>query len=304
MANTFLTPTVIARQALATLYNTIVLAQLVWRDFDDEFQKIGRTVNVRRPAVFESEKFNRADGTTAQNIDETEVPIELDTIRNVTVAVTDEEMTLDILDFNEQVLAPMMEAIAQDVDGDLAEKLIETAREAGQIATITQNQKGELAANTVYNKAREILTRNKFPKSNRNAAISPEGTTSVLTDLLLVAANEAGTTDALREAEIGKIYGINSYETQEFGDGEGDKGEADGVAFHQTAVTLACRPLVEPKGVASNQVAVETFKSLSLRTVYQYNGEKKQDEVSVDTLYGIAVTRESGAVELDFGQGS
>jgi hypothetical protein len=304
VANTFLTPTVIARQALATLYNTIVLAQLVWRDFDNEFQKIGRTVNVRKPAVFESEVFDRSKGTKAQNIDETEVPIELDTIRNVTVAVTDEEMTLDILDFNTQVLAGMMEAIAQDLDGDLAESLVEAAREAGQVATITNNQEGHLAANTAYNKAREILTRNKFPRSNRTAGISPEGTSAVLSDKLLVAANESGDTDALREAEIGKIYGIDSYETQEFGDGRGDKGEADGVAFHQSAVVLACRPLVEPKGVASSQVAVESFKSLSLRTVYQYNGEKKQDEVSVDTLYGIAVTRENGAVELDFGQGS
>lgn len=304
MANEFLTPTVIARTALATLYNTIVLAQLVWRDFDNEFQKVGRTVNIRKPAVFESEKFDRNKGTQAQEINEDEVAVTLDTIRNVTVAVTDEEMTLDIISFQEQVLNPMMESIAQDMDADLAEKLVEMARSAGQIATITTNQEGHLAANTAYNKVREVLTRNKFPKSQRYAGISPEGTSSVLSDKLLVAANESGTTDALREAEIGRIYGIDSYETQEFGDGEGDKGEADGVAFHKTAVTLATRPLVEPKGVASNQVSVESFKSLSLRTVYQYNGHLKQDEVSVDTLYGIAVTRETGAVELDFGQGS
>lgn len=302
--NEFLTPTIIARTALATLYNTIVLAQLVWRDWDNEFQKIGRTVNIRKPAVFESEKFDRNKGTQAQDINEDEVAVTLDTIRNVTVAVTDEEMTLDIVDFQAQVLNPMMESIAQDIDGDLAERLVKVAREAKQLAPIGTNQEGHLAANTAYSKSREILSRNKYPRSNRNAAISPEGVTSVLEDKLLVAAHESGTTDALREAEIGRIYGIESYETQEFGEGNGPKGEADGVVFHQTAVTLAMRPLVEPKGVASNQVSVESFKSLSLRTVYQYNGQKKQDEVSIDTLYGIATTREDGAVELDLGQGS
>ena len=37
MANTFITPTVIAKTALAVLYNNAVLAGLVWRDFDSDF---------------------------------------------------------------------------------------------------------------------------------------------------------------------------------------------------------------------------------------------------------------------------
>lgn len=42
MANTLLTPSMIARRALATLYNQTVMAQLVWRDYEPEFAgKIG-----------------------------------------------------------------------------------------------------------------------------------------------------------------------------------------------------------------------------------------------------------------------
>jgi hypothetical protein len=300
MANTLITPTVIARTGLATLYNTIVLGGLVWRDFDAEFaSKVGRVVNIRKPAIFDAEIFDRSKGTQAQEIDEGEVAVELDTIANVTVAVTDEEMTLDIIDFQVQVLNGMMEAIAQKVDADLAERLTEVARDAGQVASEVGGE-----ANSAYRFARQILSRNKYPKGNRYAALSPEGVSEVLDDKLLVAANESGTTDALREAVIGRIFGIENYETQEFGDGPGPKGEADGVAFHQTAVTLAVRPLIEPKGLAASQVSIESFKSLSLRTVYAYNAEKKQDEVSLDMLYGIATTRDDGAVELDFGQGS
>ncbi len=38
MANRFITTHVIAARGLATLYNTIVLAGLVWRDFDADFR--------------------------------------------------------------------------------------------------------------------------------------------------------------------------------------------------------------------------------------------------------------------------
>ncbi|NKZ84720.1 hypothetical protein GS982_21290 [Rhodococcus hoagii] len=56
MANTLLTPDLIARQALATLYESMVMLPLVYTDLSTEFttQKIGDTVNVRKPAVFEA----------------------------------------------------------------------------------------------------------------------------------------------------------------------------------------------------------------------------------------------------------
>lgn len=300
MANEYITPTVIARTAVATLYNTLVLAQLVWRDFDSDFAgKQGNSINIRKPAVFTAEEFDRSKGVTTQTITEDDVPLTLDTIANVTVAVTDEEMTLDIADFSSQILAPAMEAVAQKVDADLAEALADNASEAGQVTSGS----GE-TANAALREAREKLTRNKYPSANRYAVVSPEGTSELLSDKLLVAVDQSGASAALREANVGRVFGIDTYESQVFGQGGQTKGEFDGVAFHKTAVTLAVRPLVTPKGVASSQVAVENYKSLSLRTVYDYNHNKKQDEVSVDLLYGIADTRDDAAVELDFGQGS
>jgi hypothetical protein len=50
MANTTLTPAVIARQALATLYAQTVMLPLVHRDFEDTYQKVGDTITVRKPA--------------------------------------------------------------------------------------------------------------------------------------------------------------------------------------------------------------------------------------------------------------
>ena len=63
MANTLLTPSVIAQAALATLYETTVAAQLVHRDYDSEFvARVGDTVTIRKPAVFEAKEFDEATG--------------------------------------------------------------------------------------------------------------------------------------------------------------------------------------------------------------------------------------------------
>lgn len=301
MANTFITPSLIASSALATLYNTIVLAGLVSRDYDGNFTgKQGDTITVRKPAVFVAEEFDREEGIKLQDAKEGSIPVELDTIAEVSFGVTDEQMTLNIVDFESQLMAPAMEAIAQKVDADLAENIVSSARGEGGAGTAEM----ETVANSTFREARLKLTRNKLPSANRVAVLSPEGISECLGDPLLIQAQQAGSTDALREAVIGRILGFDTYETQVFGHGEGERGEADGVAFHKSSVVLAVRPLQSPRGVAPNQVSMSNYKGLSLRVVYAYNHNKKQDEVSVDMLYGIAKTRPEGAVEMDFGQGS
>lgn len=59
MANTLLTPSIIAREALMVLRNNAVMANLVHRDYSDEFVAgIGDTITIRKPATFEAKEFN------------------------------------------------------------------------------------------------------------------------------------------------------------------------------------------------------------------------------------------------------
>lgn len=301
MPNDLLTPQTIARAGLATLYNTTVAAGLVWRDVDDSFTgKQGDTVTIRKPAVFEARQFNRAVGIELQDINEEGVPVTLDKLADVSFPVTAEELTLSIDDFSARLLTPAMEAIVQGVDAALAAALIDAANDTDGGGTVTMDTK----ASDVMVKAREVLTRNKLPLTERYGILSPEATTVALMDPLFVEADKSGSTDALRNANVGRVYGIDTFEAQSFGEGSGDVGNADGVAFHRTAVTLASRALQAPIGAASGQVAIESFKGLTLRVVYDYDIKYKQDVVSVDFLYGVAKTRPEGAVALDFGAGS
>lgn len=302
---TYITPTVIARRALATLYNTTVLAALVHRDYDAEFNgKVGDTITVRKPATFTAKVFNRATGIELQDPTEGSFTVTLDTILDVSFPVTAEELTLEIDSFAEQLLNPAMEAIVQEVDGRLAEELVDAANLAGGggVATGTGTSLGE--RHKAFRTARRILSRNKIPFAERYAVVSPEGSEAITSDQLILQANTSGSTDALREGAVGRLSGFDTFESQVFGQGAGDRGQADGVAFHRDAVALVSRTLERPMGVAAEQIAVENYRGLGLRVVRDYDIDKKQDVISIDFLIGTETVRKEAAVELDFGQGS
>lgn len=307
MANTILTPTVIARRALATLYNQVIFAALVHRDFDDDFTgKQGDTITVRTPATFVADEFDRGAGIQIQNITEGSISVALDKIADVSVAVTAEELTLDIDNFDERVLSPMSEAIAQKIDRALAEELIDTAEGSGGGGTATWDGSKPSSVFTGELGARSKLSRSNAPTTNRRAVFSPEAAGICLTEELFVSADKSGTTDALRNGSIGRQFGFDTYESNNLGFGANDAGEADGVAFHRDAVTLVSRTLAAPMGLAESQYAVESYKGLGLRVTKDYDITYKQDVVSVDFLYGVQEIdgREALAVQLDLGLGS
>ena len=89
MSNTFLTPNIVANEALAVLLNSLVMANLVHRDYSNEFVNVGDTITIRKPAKFVAQNFT---GTTEdQDATEGSVDIKMDRFRDITVPVTSRE---------------------------------------------------------------------------------------------------------------------------------------------------------------------------------------------------------------------
>jgi hypothetical protein len=313
---TFLSMPQVATRALATLLNESVLIGLVSRDYDSAFAgKQGDTVNVRVPMVFTATRFNRSTGIVLQNPAEDTFPVVLDQIADVSFAVTSEDLTLTIDDFSDRLLMPAMQAIIEQVEGDITEKLVDAANQVanpGATNDYPAKQSGGGVVTTpdathpskVLIPAKVKLNRNKIPTVNRFAIFSPEASGVVIADPTMHEADKRGNTDGLVEAAIGRKFGFDSYETNYLGYGSGDKGQADGVAFHRDAITLATRTLEKPMGKVGAQASVQNYKGLGLRIVYDYDITYKQDVMSVDFLYGTRAVRPQGAVELDLAQGS
>ncbi|WP_219470828.1 P22 phage major capsid protein family protein [Nonomuraea rhizosphaerae] len=307
MANTFLTPTVIARAALATLYETTVMAMLVHRDYEEEFAaRIGDTVNVRKPAVFQANEYVRANGIQIQNAQETSIPVTLNHFADVSFAVTTEELTLKIEDFGVQLLNPAMEAIAQKIDRDILALRDDVLQEVGVTAAGGVQFPANPVGKNMYAysnprvaiDARRVLNQRNVPSADRYIVVGPEIEALWLGDDLFNRADARGDTDGLREASLGRrVFGHDPYQTQNIkvpAQTTGNSKSEVGMAFHRTAFALVTRPLVLPQGAAN--AAVASYKGFGLRVVMDYDIDKKQDVVSIDCLYGTKTLDANRAV--------
>ena len=206
MANNLLTPQVIAVEALRILRSNILFADLVHKDFSSEFAaKIGDTVNVRKVTPLKSKNFK--DKIEIQDINQGSVPVRLDRIRDTSVAITSKEMSLTISDFSKQVLEPMLLGIAQDVDADIAAAIVSYA---GKVNTATAEPK-DLADIAGLAK---VLDNKKAPKNDRSLVFAVDHKYRYALTENLSHVSYAGDNATLREALLGRIYGFDTYMSQ------------------------------------------------------------------------------------------
>ncbi|MEV8353191.1 P22 phage major capsid protein family protein [Streptomyces niveus] len=308
MPNTFLTPDTIARRALATLYETTHMAQLVHRDYEADFAgRVGDTITVRKPAVFTANEFNRSTGIVPQNATESGFPVVLNHLPDVSFTVTTEQLNLEIQDFGEQLLDPAMEAMAQKIDRDILALRNDVTQTVG---AVTENAAGEnynypggqypWSDSRVLIEAGALLDTRNVPASDRRVAVGPRTKARWMAEKIWRAANERGATTGLTEAQFGaRASGFDPYMTQNIAGpaADPDTGEPTtevNVAFHKTAFALVTRTLEVPPG--AQDATIMNYKGFALRVVYDYDIKYKQTVVSVDCLYGTKTLDANRAV--------
>lgn len=279
--NKFITPSVVSRLAYATLYKMVVMAGLVFRDYDSDFDgQVGATINVRQPAVFEAKKFSREAGLEIQKAEEKSFTVTLDTLLDVSFGVTSEQWTLSIADFQEQLIVPAIEAFKQKIDAlILAQALADVTQTVGKTAGRKWDDPRSLID------AGMVLDLAKVPDENRYAVIGPETQAGWLDDDLLNRVDASGTTEGLRKASIGELFGFDTFKSQGVVKPAGEGKTEESVAFHKSAFALVCRSLAIPKGAAH----ADAFGAdgIGFRTVFDYDSDQKEDIVSIDTLIGV-----------------
>jgi hypothetical protein len=116
MANTLITPTIIAQEALMQLENNLVMGNQVHREYKKEFVKVGATVNIRKPV-----KFDVTDGAilSKQDVEEANTTIVVDQRKHVGWGFKTQDLTLTIEQFSERYIQPAMISLANKIDRDL-----------------------------------------------------------------------------------------------------------------------------------------------------------------------------------------
>ncbi len=283
MANAFLKPTVIINTALGLLYREIVLPSLVWTDAVPDFAgALNDTVSLRVPGrlTARSRAMRGTGGArtiTMDNLTDTKVDVTLSTDLYSAVPVTDEELTLDIVDFAGRILAPSIRAVAEGIENSL----VATMQDATYATVI--NVATTAATSNVYNAAvdaRKALNDANVPLSNRRLVIGSAIEASILKDPLFVQAQQSGSTDARTDALIGRIAGFDVFTSNALNPEEG-------YAFHSSAFILAVRAPSIPAGVAFG--ASESFQGMALRWIRDYDFANVQDRSLVDAFCGSAI---------------
>jgi hypothetical protein len=198
------------------------------------------------------------------------------------VPVSDEELTLDIEDFGAQVLNPVLGGVARTLEDALVTE-ITGATYANEFEIDLADLKGSFA------QAREYLNKAQVPAGGRTLLIGSEVDSALIQLDNLVRYDASGTTDTLREATIGRVYGFDVVVSNQI-----DPQEV--FAFHRTAYVLNSRAPIVPAGAPWG--ATSAFAGFAIRTVRVFDPDEVEDRFIADSWIGTNVVTDVGSVDL------
>lgn len=205
MANTFLTPSIIAQEALMQLENNMVFGNMVNKSYSSEFRHVGDTITVRKPVTFRVDEF--AGDINVQNINETGVPVKMDKLLDISFPIDTRDLTLTIENFSERYITPAMSAFAQDIDSRLAKLALDVPYFAGEAGT-TPNSVSAITS------VRKVMNDNKVPMAGRSLVLDTAADAKLLELDAFNRVDASGTSDAIVNAQLGRKFGFDCYMDQ------------------------------------------------------------------------------------------
>ena len=195
------------------------------------------------------------------------------------VNLTDEELSLELVDFAMQVTEPQVAAVATGAEDELAAAMNDVTADE---TDLTASNLEEYILD-----ARQALSENDVPSGDRFCAVSPAAATLVL-GLENIEQNipASGDASALRDAVIGRYRGFTFVESN--GLTGGDLGQSL-VFYHRSGFAFANRAPVAPRG--ANESAALSDNGIGLRQIFQYAPGNLRDQSVISTF--------AGATEVD-----
>jgi hypothetical protein len=299
VANTFLKPSVIANTAIGLLYRELVIARTVWTDAVNPGEFTGAlndTVNMRIPARRTARKRTLRAGTAIINDPSVEFsqPVQLTTDVYNGAPITDEELTLDIVDFGAQVLTPQIKAVAEGVEDEIADEIEGAAYPAGLTLNPDHTEfvvSGRTDWFLVASRAARLLDDNFVPVAGRTLLVGSQVKEEITTSDRWTRFDSVGANAAsvMEERTVGRIADFNVVYSPSI-----DPDAA--YAYHRTAFVLATRAPLVPRGASAGVIraaggaagAPGFYDGLSVRWLSDYDYTNTTDRSLVNTWVGTA----------------
>jgi len=212
MANNFKNTSLVTKIAVKEFLNALVMGQKVDRQLDSQFRKVGASIDVRRPVMFEAS--SGATLGTATDIEERAATVTLDQRQKVHFEITSQDMTLKVEDMTERFIRPAMEELAQKVEVDLAGVYTNIGNFSGTPGT-TPTTFLSVAANGA------VLSKLGVPMKDRCLFVNADAAVA-LADGLKTVFPDSIARKAIEEASVGRygrydIFESNSLATHTVG---------------------------------------------------------------------------------------
>lgn len=303
MAQVFLKAEKIISQGLGLLQRELVLPRMVVRYGVADFRGAKNdTITIRIPSLLKGREYEWRTRTAPIEVDELNeysIPVTLDKHVYNAVQITDEELTLDIASWGEQVARPQIRAVAEVLEGYIATAM-DTANYRHEVSFVEDDP--DLVESRAFYRAaveaRKWLNVENVPAAGRVIVLGSNVEAAALNSAHLVKVDQAGTDSALRDAVIGRIAGFTVL-------GNVNSVDPDfAVAMHPTAFALAnVAPLV-PDGASAG--ATMTFDSLAMRWIRDYDSDYLRDRSVYSSFAGAASVEDgrdlTSAVDAGFGE--
>lgn len=286
-------------ESLMVLRDNLLMAGLVHRDFENEVAQAGDTVRTRKPQKLTVQDFSQQSGTnasltglTVQNLNAREITVVLDKHKYTSFIVEDRDEATSIKDLREEFIVPAIDPISQQVDDDLMDEYQNGTDVAGNpvvlVAAATIGAGSALDENDIIS-ARKQLNDQQCPQQGRNIVLGTQHEADVLGRPLFHQANTSGTTEALRNANLGRAFGFDTYMSQNvpLGNNTDNADQAQSYAFHRNAIALVTRPLPGIPAGHGAVSSVQTIDAIGVRVTSSYEHQAKGIVMSFDILYGL-----------------
>lgn len=206
-----LTPELWAQESLMRLENSLIMANLVHRDFEPIVSSFGDIVNTRRPGDLTASRKIASESVTDQTPTSTNVAVPLDQHAYCTFIIKDQDESRAFNDLVTEYLEPAIHALGNHVDRSLSTQLYQFVWNRDNEYNVS-GAIGTAATNSSIISVREKMSKANVPLMGRNLVVPPSVDADLLGVDTNVEADKVGDDgSALREGFLGRKYGIQIF---------------------------------------------------------------------------------------------
>ena len=282
--------------ALPVLLGTLVMGNLVNRDYEPVLAQAGDTVNVPIPPTMVANNIAEGNTVQLQSPNLGNAQIVLNTHAEATFQIPDVTKVLAVPDLLKIYMEPAVAAIAQKIEGDLLNLY------AGFTANTPVGTAGTPITEQIIDAAETALFLARVPALSQKFMVVDAGTYSTWRQIPRFSefqtAGDAGLR-SLIDGSVGKIKDFFVFRSQFVQKTGSAPVTTHNIAFTKDALGLVVRRLPQPLPGTGAIAEYAELGNFGMRVVMSYQPNTLAQQFTVDVLYGCGVLRNTSGVQVN-----